>query len=394
MKTGLVLEGGALRTIFSSGVCDAFLNEKLPMPDYTIGVSAGIAYGVSYLSRQKRRNLQLLMHYANDRRYMGWGNFFDPRNRSYFGLKFAYDTIPNELVPFDYDTFEAYPGQVEAVVTNLQTGRAEYREVPRRDASFLLLQATCAMPVLFQPIRLDDGAPYLDGGCSDAIPWKRALAVGCDRVVVVLTRERSYRKEPEQLMPLFRRVYRKYPVFLEGLRTRAERYNQCREELFALEQEGRVLVIAPANTRGFSHTERDRQKILALWQGGFFAGRRAAEAVRDFWTRETPSLGHRNSSRPPPIFQWAAVSSWRKWFCTRNPYCFLRFTIFLRKFYKILEILFPACRFAYIMLERSIHDRIGPAVPDGLEYWERKAQLWTFSPSLPSAAAWRSSCTA
>ena len=393
MKTGLVLEGGALRTIFSSGVCDAFLNEKLPMPDYTIGVSAGIAYGVSYLSRQKRRNLQLLMHYANDRRYMGWGNFFDPRNRSYFGLKFAYDTIPNELVPFDYDTFEAYPGQVEAVVTNLQTGRAEYREVPRRDASFLLLQATCAMPVLFQPIRLDDGAPYLDGGCSDAIPWKRALAVGCDRVVVVLTRERSYRKEPEQLMPLFRRVYRKYPVFLEGLRTRAERYNQCREELFALEQEGRVLVIAPANTRGFSRTERDRQKILALWQDGFFAGRRAAEAVRDFWTRETP-LGHRNSSRPPPIFQWAAVSSWRKWFCTRNPYCFLCFTIFLRKFYKILEILFPACRFAYIMLERSIHDRIGPAVPDGLEYWERKAQLWTFSPSLPSAAAWRSSCTA
>lgn len=117
MKTGLVLEGGALRTIFSSGVCDAFLNEKLPMPDYTIGVSAGIAYGVSYLSRQKRRNLQLLMHYANDRRYMGWGNFFDPRNRSYFGLKFAYDTIPNELVPFDYDTFEAYPGQVEAVVS-------------------------------------------------------------------------------------------------------------------------------------------------------------------------------------------------------------------------------------------------------------------------------------
>ena len=139
------------------------------------------------------------MHYANDRRYMGWGNFFDPRNRSYFGLKFAYDTIPNELVPFDYDTFEAYPGQVEAVVTNLQTGRAEYREVPRRDASFLLLQATCAMPVLFQPIRLDDGAPYLDGGCSDAIPWKRALAVGCDRVVVVLTRERSYSKGPSSV---------------------------------------------------------------------------------------------------------------------------------------------------------------------------------------------------
>ena len=142
MKTGLVLEGGALRTIFSSGVCDAFLYENLPMPDYTIGVSAGIAYGVSYLSRQMRRNLQLLMHYANDRRYMGWGNFFDPRNRSYFGLRFAYETIPNELVPFDYDAFADYPGTAEAVVTNLLTGQAEYREVPRRDEHFLLLQAT------------------------------------------------------------------------------------------------------------------------------------------------------------------------------------------------------------------------------------------------------------
>lgn len=145
-------------------------------------------------------------------------------------------------------------------------------------------------------------------------------------------------------MPLFRRVYRKYPVFLEGLRTRAERYNQCREELFALEQEGRVLVIAPANTRGFSRTERDRQKILALWRT---ASSPAAGLRRRCGTsgrgRHLP-LGHRNSSRPPPIFQWAAVSSWRKWFCTRNPYCFLRFTIFLRKFYKILEILFQPCR--------------------------------------------------
>ena len=114
--------------------------------------------------------------------------------------------------------------------------------------------------------------------------------MGCDRVVVVLTRERSYRKEPEQLMPLFRRVYRKYPVFLEGLRTRAERYNQCREELFALEQEGRVLVIAPANTRGFSRTERDRQKILALWQDGFFAGI-AADRRPSFSGRRFPLGG-------------------------------------------------------------------------------------------------------
>ena len=187
MKTGIVLEGGALRTIFSAGVCDAFLDAGL-MPDYLIGVSAGAAYGVSYLSRQKWRNLNIVCHYANDRRYMGIGNLLNPRNRSYFGLTFSYETIPNELIPFDYETFAAYPGTVEAVVTNLNTGRADYLPVPRRDDHFTVLQATCAMPLLFPIFRIG-GQPYLDGGCSDAIPYQRAFDCGCDRVVVVLTRE-------------------------------------------------------------------------------------------------------------------------------------------------------------------------------------------------------------
>ena len=285
MKTGLVLEGGALRTIFSSGACDAFLDKELPLPDYTVGVSAGIAYGVSYLSRQSRRNLKLVTTYAGDRRYMGWRNMADRKNRSYFGLKFAYETIPNQLLPFDYDTFEAYPGTVEAVVTNLNTGEAEYLPVPRRDAHNLLLQATCAIPMMFPIIEID-GQPYLDGGCADAIPWKRAFDQGCDRVVVLLTRERSYRKDAERLMPILRRAFRQYPAFLETLSTRAERYNRCREELFALEREGKVLVIAPESTAGFSRTERDTDKIRRMWQSGYFAGRRAVEDVQAFWTSE------------------------------------------------------------------------------------------------------------
>lgn len=153
MKVGMVLEGGALRTIFSTGVLDAMLEKDL-MTDYVVGVSAGIAYGVSYVSRQPRRNLEILTRFANDRRYMGLGNLLDRHNRSYFGLEFSYETIPNELVPFDYDTFAAFPGKVEAGVTNLETGKAEYLEVPRRDDSFLLLQATCAMPLMFPVYRL------------------------------------------------------------------------------------------------------------------------------------------------------------------------------------------------------------------------------------------------
>ena len=279
---GLVLEGGGMRGSYTLGILDVFLENRLFFP-YVIGVSAGACNAASYVSRQTGRGERIAETYGMDRRYVSPLNLLG-REHSMFGMDFIFDEIPDVHDPFDYDAFEAYPGQVEAVVTNLLTGRPEYREVPRRDAHFRLLQATCAMPILFQPIRLDGGIPYLDGGCSDAIPWKRALEAGCDRVVVVLTRERSYRKEPEQLMPLFRRVYRKYPAFVEDLRTRAERYNESRKELFQLEQEGRILVIEPRDTRGFSRTERDREKLLAMWQEGFFAGRRAAEAVRAFWT--------------------------------------------------------------------------------------------------------------
>ena len=285
MKTGLVLEGGAFRTIFSSGVCDAFLDLGLPMPDYTVGVSAGIAYGVSYLSGQSRRNLQLLTTYANDRRYMGFGNFLNPKNRCYFGLKFSYETIPNELLPFDYAAFAAYPGTAEAVVTNLDTGRAEYLPVPRHDAHFLLLQATCAIPIMFPVIHLGDSS-YLDGGCADAIPWRHALEMGCDRLVVVLTREREYRRKPDSMLPLIRRRFRKYPRFVETMEHRANAYNQNRADLFDLEREGKVLVIAPETTAGFSRTERDLEKIRALWQAGYFAGRDAAETVCRFWTAQ------------------------------------------------------------------------------------------------------------
>ena len=169
MKTGIVLEGGAVRTIFSTGVCDAPLTRDL-LPDYVIGVSAGIAYGVSYVSKQSRRNLDIMVNYINDKRYMGFGNLLRRDNRAYFGLDFVFGTIPNELIPFDYDTFAAYPGEVEAVVTNMDTGKAEYFPVERRDDRFKLLQATCALPFLF-PVFDIQGKPCMDGGAADAIPW-------------------------------------------------------------------------------------------------------------------------------------------------------------------------------------------------------------------------------
>jgi predicted patatin/cPLA2 family phospholipase len=280
MKTGLVLEGGAQRAIFSSGVCDGLLEGGL-MTDFVVGVSAGISFGTSYISRQPRRNLEVVTTYATDRRYMGLHNLIDHHNNSYFGLEFAYETIPNELVPFDYDAFAAYPGEVEAVVTNLNTGKAEYLSVPRHDQHAIVLQASCALPMLF-PIYVLDGQPYLDGGIADAIPWQRALEKGCDRVVVVLSHPRDFVRHPSKLMCMLRKKYHDYPVFLETMEHRAERYNQDRDKMFDMEREGKLVVIAPTSTLGVSRVERNPDKLRLLWAEGYQMAVDRMEELTDY----------------------------------------------------------------------------------------------------------------
>lgn len=279
--TGLVLEGGAIRTIYSSGVCDGLLDQGW-MADYVVGVSAGIAYGVSYVSRQEGRNLKILTRFVNDSRYMGAANMLRPGNhRCYFGLEFAYDEIPNYLVPFDYGAFGEFSGKVEAGVTNLLTGQTDYYPVDCKDRRSVLLRATCAMPLLF-PIYQINGKPYLDGGVGDSVPFRRAMSQGCDKLVVVLTRERSYYRSPERLEGAICRRYRAYPDFCQAIRTRAERYNADRAELLELERQGKALIFAPKCTKGFSRTERDVEKIRALWSEGREEAIARIQEVRSF----------------------------------------------------------------------------------------------------------------
>ena len=280
MKTGLVLEGGALRAVFSSGVCDALMEADV-MTDYLIGVSAGIAYGVSYASRQPGRNLKVATTYAPDPRYMGWRNLLNRENRSYFGLKFAYETIPNELVPFDYDAFEAFEGQVETVVTNMNTGKAEYLAVPRRDKKGTVIQASCALPILFPSYEIN-GQPCMDGGIVDSFPWRRAMEQGCERVIVVMTRPRDYIRGQEKTMPLIRRRYRKYPNFVDAMQRRADRYNEARAQVFEEEKKGNLLVILPDTTYGVSRTERDTEKLRLLWAEGHRQATQRMDEIRRY----------------------------------------------------------------------------------------------------------------
>ena len=266
MKLGLALEGGANRTIFAAGVMDGLLDLGV-MADHVTGVSAGIAYGVSYVSRQRGRNLAILENFVNDDRYMGSSHMLNPLNNSYFNLEFIYDEIPNRLLPFDYDTLAAHPGVVEAVVTDVNTGEAAYLPIDPADKKNLAVQASCALPMLF-PIIDVDGISCMDGGVTDPIPFRRVMDADCDRVIVVATRERAYEKKQEKILSAAARMYRKYPAFVDALKRRAEVYNAQREELFRLEQQGDIFLFLPYNTEGFSRTEKNLDKIRALWQSG------------------------------------------------------------------------------------------------------------------------------
>lgn len=280
MKLGLALEGGANRTIFSAGVLDGLLDLGI-MADHVTGVSAGIAYGVSYVSRQRGRNLAILENFVNDDRYMGSSHMLNPLNNCYFNLEFIYDEIPNQLLPFDYDTLASHRGTVEAVVTDVNTGEAAYLPVDPADKKSTVLRASCALPMLF-PVIEADGISCMDGGVTDPIPFRRVLDAGCDRVIVVATRERAYEKKQEKVLTAAARMYRKYPAFVDALKRRAEVYNQQREEMFRLEQQGDIFLFLPYNTEGFSRTERNLEKIRALWQSGVDQAHARQKCLEDF----------------------------------------------------------------------------------------------------------------
>ena len=281
MKTGIVFEGGAYRTLFSCGVMDAFI-EKDIYPDYVIGTSAGAAYSTSYLSKQKGRMLDVILKYGHDKRYFGINNMVDAKNRCIYNLKFSYETIPNELIPFDYDAFKAWGGEFYAVCTNVETGKAEYFPYTGDDRTNTVLKATCALPMLFRYIYID-GVPYLDGGLSDSIPFEKALADGCDRLVVVLTREQGYKKTTSSSAKIMARAYVKYPELSKDLLKRAGRYNRCIRRLEKMEKEGKLIVIRPTSTKGFSRLEHDQQKILNLYADGYNKGLEISDKVKDYF---------------------------------------------------------------------------------------------------------------
>lgn len=296
MKTGLVLEGGGMRGLYTTGVLDRFMDEEIGF-DYVVGVSAGACNAVSYLSGQRGRSYRINTRYVRDKRYAGLENLI--KHRSVFGMDFLFDTIPNELDPFDYEAFFASPGEFLCVATDVQTGRPAYfNKDDIRATGTAALRASSSIPG-FSPMVELEGGRYLDGGASDPIPVHRALRDGCDRVVAVLTRPRDYRKRPEPLRSFYRRLYRDYPAMTELLDRRYLLYNRTLEDIAALEREGRVLVVAPEAPLELGRFEKNPARLRAAAWLGYHDARSLEARLRSF-LRGRPDAGENEGKESEP----------------------------------------------------------------------------------------------
>ncbi|MEG0614362.1 MAG: patatin family protein [Oscillospiraceae bacterium] len=263
-KLGLVLEGGGMRGFYTIGVLDFFMEQNF-FADYVIGVSAGAGNGVSYVSNQKGRCYTVNTKYLSDKRYLSLSSFI--KTKSLFGMDFIFKEIPDTLEKFDYDAFSASKCEFVAGVTDVFTGKPKYFTKEFIDHDATVLRASSSIPI-FSPIVEFNGGKYLDGGTSDPIPFEKALADGCDRLVVVLTRHKGYVKTKEKYRCIYKKILRKFPKMVELLNTRHEIYNAELERLFELEKQGKAIVIAPALPIKISRFEKNIKNLDELYEMG------------------------------------------------------------------------------------------------------------------------------
>lgn len=275
--TGLVLEGGTFRGIYSAGVMDAFLEAGIEFP-YVVGVSAGISNGVSYVSKQFGRNIEILEKYRNDKRYLGMENY--KKCSSMFGLDFVYGEIPQELVPFDYETFRRFNGRCMVGVTNAVTGKPEYLDAFEDGDDFQFLRASCAIPGYFPAIMIND-TPYYDGGLSSPIAIKQALKDGCSKAVIILTQPEGFVKKcGKGNVVMSQLIKRKYPEIEMLLLARHKIYNRQIEFCNELERRGKAIIFRPEHALG--SFEKKEKVLRQTWEMGLEQGRARIDEIRKF----------------------------------------------------------------------------------------------------------------
>lgn len=278
-KRGLVLEGGAMRGLFTAGVIDVWMEAGVSF-DGLVGVSAGACFGCNYKSRQPGRVIRYNRRFARDPRYCSWASLV--RTGDLFNAEFCYRTLPEELDPFDRAAFEANPMEFHLSVTDVSTGRPAYRRIERADAeAFAWIRASASMPLVARPVAVGGGL-YLDGGLSDGIPLAYFESLGYSRNVVVTTRPHGYRKFPSWRIRLLKPFLRKWPAVYAALATRHEWYNRTLAYIDARVAAGAALLVAPPVPLPIARVCHDPARMQRVYEIGRHEGERALGRVRDF----------------------------------------------------------------------------------------------------------------
>ena len=270
MKKGLILEGGAMRGLFTAGVIDVMMENEVEF-DGAVGVSAGAAFGCNYKTKQIGRVIRYNTKFCKDKRYGGFRCFL--RTGDLYSADFAYGEVPLKHDPFDFEAFHANPMEFYVVCTDIEKGEAVYHRYEGwEDHGFDWIRASASMPLVSRNVEID-GMKLLDGGMADSIPLKYFESIGYDRNVVILTQPEGYIKEKNSALPLIRMKYRKYPKLVELMTHRHEVYNQQVAYTEEKEKQGEVLVIRPKESLSISRTEKDPEVMRAVYK----LGRAAAE---------------------------------------------------------------------------------------------------------------------
>ncbi len=263
--TGLVLEGGGLRGVFTCGVLDCFMDHGVRFP-FTVGVSAGACNGLSYMSGQRGRAKASNIDLMDEHHYIGFKYLFT--QRCIMDFKLLFEDFPERIIPYDYEAYFSNPDRFVMVTTNCLSGKAEYFEEKSSSGRVMdIVRASSSLPFV-SPVTYVDGIPMLDGGIVDSIPVEYALGQGYEKLVVVLTRNKGYRKA-ESSMQLARLFYRKYPEVVKSLSQRNDLYNRSMELVEKLEDEGRIIVIRPERPVDVGRMEKDTDKLRALYDEGY-----------------------------------------------------------------------------------------------------------------------------
>lgn len=267
-NAALVLEGGGMRGAYLSGVLDVMHDNGLKFGGYA-GTSAGATHLCSYLSEQRERNRRIDVVHSASKRYMGWGNLI--RTGEFFEVDYCYRQIPYVIDPFDFEKFRENAAESEfyAAASNLETGEAAYLLTRNLDTPEGMdrIRASASLPLMSHIVEVD-GMKLLDGGVADSIPFEIMAKKGFEKQVVIVTQPEGYVKKPNSLVPLFKIIYRKYPKFIEAVRTRHIRYNECLKTLDEWCSRGTAFRIRPSESFDISRLEKDKSKLARLYDLG------------------------------------------------------------------------------------------------------------------------------